>query len=163
MDRAEERNGGWNNIASTQRGDRAKNREGERYRFLSRIHGADTFYLDTGKSPALPLCKRTEGEGIIDLKKRARRETLTTLLAAAFTAMHWSFEGVMDTFCLRNEKKRKKGRKGEKITVENKRKEKNISSSGSEIISKGEMLASKFPRFFHFFLLLFGTKRCHDC
>lgn len=69
----------------------------------------------------------------------------------------------MDTFCLRNEKKRKKGRKGEKITVENKRKEKNISSSGSEIISKGEMLASKFPRFFHFFLLFFGTKRCHDC
>lgn len=65
----------------------------------------------------------------------------------------------MDTFCLRNEKKRKK----EKITMENKRKKKNISSSGSEIISKGEMLASKFPRFFHFFLLLFGTKRCHDC
>ena len=119
MDRAEERNGGWNNIASTQRGDRAKNREGEGYRFLSRIHGADTFY---------PLCKRAEGEGFIDLKKRARRETLTTLLAAAFTAMHWSFEGVMDTFCLRNEKKRKKGRKGEKITVENKRKKKNISS-----------------------------------
>lgn len=40
-----------------------KNREGEGYRFLSRIHGADTFYLDTGKSPALPLCKRAEGEG----------------------------------------------------------------------------------------------------
>lgn len=58
---------------------------------------ADTWrgyvYLDTGKSPALPLCKRAEGEGIIDLKKRARRETLTTLLAAVFTAMHWSFEG----------------------------------------------------------------------
>lgn len=116
MDRAEERNGGWNNIASTQRGDRAKNREGEGYRFLSRIHGADTFYLDTGKSPALPLCKRAEGEGIIDLKKRARRETLTTLLAAAFTAMHWSFEGHLLLTKWKEKKKRKEGREdnGEK-------------------------------------------------
>ena len=125
-----------------------------------RIHGADTFTLTLRK--VLPSHCVSAEEGIIDLKKRARWETLRYLPQHLLQCISPSGECVCvtDTFCLI----KKKMRKGKKIMVENKRKEKNRrkyfilryvprARYSRRVKRQCEMMASKLSRFLHFFPL----------